>query len=92
MLQHSQFSWPQMQTIWYQCCACEQGNHIRFSNGLVEQIKIISAPGPDWEVINSLLEPNIAIRIDPDYLHIWHKLKHYEFKARQKRHITKVSS
>ena len=82
-LEASPFSWPEMQTIFYECCKCKTGNHLRFSNGLVEHIKIVSAPGPNWDVISEMSVPSIEIRIDPEYFHIWYESKHYDFCSRK---------
>ena len=81
-LENSLFSWPEMQTIWYKCTNCKQGNHIYFSDGEIGQIRMLGAPGPNWETINKERAPTINIRKDPKYLHIWYQGKHYEVKAR----------
>jgi len=81
-LEESPYSWPLLQSIWHICPNCKEGNHIRFVEEEVQIIKIISAPGPEWKLINKQREPNLAFRIDPEYLHIWYKEKHYEVKAK----------
>jgi hypothetical protein len=82
-LESSPFSWPELQTIWYVCKKCKEGNHIRFISGEIQLIEIISAPGPDWKTIQSQSDPSVSIRIDPGYLHVWLKNKHYEVIARE---------
>jgi hypothetical protein len=69
-LESSPFSWPQLQSIWYICEKCGEGNHIRFEPGEIQLIEIIEAPGPDWKIIQSQSEPSIFLRIDPKYLHV----------------------
>ncbi|MFK8068337.1 MAG: hypothetical protein AB8D52_08830 [Gammaproteobacteria bacterium] len=81
-IEGSVFSWPQRQTIWRVCLQCEQGNHIRFDNGLVQLITLQGSPGYEYDVISTINEPTISVRIDPSFLHIWFLGKHYEIKAR----------
>lgn len=85
ILQNSLFSLPQLNVVWYECEKCGHGNHFRFRNGDMEQIKVIGASGPDWEVINNIQEPSIDIRIDPDCLHIWYMKNDYKFTNRANR-------
>ncbi|MEZ5528430.1 MAG: hypothetical protein R3E57_00570 [Porticoccaceae bacterium] len=82
-LLNSPFSWPEMETIWHKCSKCGAGNHIRFTDGGYGQIKILGAPGPDWEQVSSFSESSISLRKDPGYLHVWLKGKHHEIKARE---------
>lgn len=79
-LEHSSDSWVLLQAIWYECIYCGTGNHIRFEKNKIQRISILGAPGPTWEVIEEIDE-DISLRNDPTYLHVWHKQKHYEFKA-----------
>jgi hypothetical protein len=81
-LENSPFSWPEMSTIWHECRKCGHGNHIRFESGRYSQIKMLGAPGPDWDSLNDFPEVSISIRQDPEYLHVWFKGKHYEIRAR----------
>ena len=81
-LLNSPFSWPEMETIWYECSKCRGGNHIRFTNDGYGQIKMLGAPGPNWEQVSNFSEPSIKFRADPGFLHIWFNGKHYEIGAR----------
>ena len=78
----SPFSWPQLQTIWHVCKNCNTGNHLRFVSGGVQLIDIIGAPGPEWEILQAEIAPDIDIRVDPSWLHIWLGKTHYEIPAR----------
>ena len=82
-IETSLFSWPKRKTIWYVCPQCEQGNHIRFDIGLAQLIKLQGAPGYEQEVVSSVNESTIEIRVDPEYLHIWYMGSHYEIKERE---------
>lgn len=82
-LLNSPFSWPEMATIWHKCSKCGVGNHIRFTNGGYGQIRILGAPGPNWQQVNNFVGSSITLRQDPGFLHIWLNGKHYEIEARQ---------
>jgi len=81
-LSNSAFSWPEMQTAWYVCPDCNKGNHIRFNSQKVELIKSVTNNGTSWETVHDYFEPSIDVRIDPTYLHVWFKGKHFEIKSR----------
>lgn len=81
-LQSAEFSWPEMRTFWYECIECHKGNHIRVSDGRYQQIEMIGAPGPEWEVKNTYSDKSISYRADEKYFHVWLYQKHYEIKAR----------
>ena len=49
--------------------------------GEAQIIKML-AQGPDWEVIARAKEPDITVRQDPEYLHVWLGNQHYEVPAR----------
>jgi hypothetical protein len=81
-IEASPFSWPQRKTIWYVCPQCEQGNHIRFDAGIAQLIMLQGSPGYEYDVVSTVSDPTIEIRIDPEFLHIWYLGKHYEIKER----------
>ncbi|MEH6544452.1 MAG: hypothetical protein V7721_10960 [Porticoccaceae bacterium] len=81
-IEASLFSWPQMKTIWYVCPQCEEGNHIRFDKGSVQLVQPQGSPGYEYDVISTIMEPTIEIRIDPKFLHIWYMGKHHEIRER----------
>ncbi len=82
ILHEAKYSWPQLQTIWFECNTCNSGNHIRIQNGLIQIIEILSAPGVEWEIIESKYLHGISFRIDPELLHIWYQNEHFEFKSK----------
>ena len=82
-LESAKYSWPNLRTYWYKCIDCNSGNHIKVSDGRYQQIEIIGAPGPEWEVINTFQEKSLIYRQDPSWLHIWVNEIHYEIKAKK---------
>ena len=81
-LEAAKFAWPKLRAFWYECVHCKSGNHIRVSDGRYQQIKIIGAPGPEWNVIKTFSEKSLSYRQDQSYFHIWLKEKHYEIRAK----------
>ena len=81
-LEKAKFSWPRLRTFWYSCIDCAGGNHIRISQGRYNQIKIIGAPGPEWEEINIFSENDLTYRQDEEFLHVWLNDNYYEIKAK----------
>lgn len=82
-LAKSLFSWPEMATIWFECGSCGKGNHIRFQKGGYGQIRMLGAPGPEWEQIVFFPCSSVHVRQDPSFLHVWVGEKHYEVAARE---------
>lgn len=78
----SPFSWPEMSAFWYECPACGKGNHINVREGGYALIRILGAPGPDWEQLAFFPCASIRVRQDPGFLHVWLGEKHYEVPAR----------
>ncbi len=76
------FSWPEMHTFWVSCPSCGAGMHLLASEGSLTQIKIISAPGPEWEEICAQPLQGLTVRADPGFLHVWAFGNHYEFPVR----------
>jgi hypothetical protein len=70
-LDHSPFSWPNLQAIWHPCPRCGTGNHIRFETDSIGIIEIIGAPGPTWEYLNRERRKGIQISSEPQYFHVW---------------------
>jgi hypothetical protein len=81
-IEASPFSWPQRKTIWHVCPQCEQGNHIRFDTGIAQLIKLQGSPGYEYDVVSTVNDSTIEIRIDPEFLHIWYMGKYHEIKER----------
>lgn len=52
-------------------------------DGYLTQIKIISAPGPDWEEISTQNINGLTVRADPSFLHVWAFGNYFEFPARE---------
>ena len=80
-IKESPFCWPEMQTFWYECPSCKEGNHVRVEEGKVFIIEV-TGTGPTWELMQSM-EMDIRFRIDPSYLHIWVGEQHYEVEAKK---------
>ena len=81
-IESSIFSWPERKTVWYVCPQCMQGNHIRFDTGMAQLIKPLGSPGYEYDVISTVRDSTIEIRIDSDFLHIWYMGMHHEIKER----------
>jgi len=82
LLELGKFCWPEMQTFWAACPTCDGGLHIQAREGSLVQIKIVSAPGPDWAEVSVERIQGLTVRADPGFLHIWAYGSHYEFGAR----------
>lgn len=82
LLELGRFSWPEMQTFWAACLTCGSGIHIQAREGSLVQVKIVSAPGPDWDELSAQPIQGLTVRADPCFLHIWAFGNHYEFGAR----------
>ena len=75
------FSWPDLSAFWFICPHCGGGSHFRAADHELSLIRVLG-PGPEWEIIETLLVPNLTVRIDPSFLHIWLSQAHFEFPAR----------
>lgn len=82
-VQASPYSWPQMQTFWYECPGCRTGNHIRVTKGLASIIEIIGAPGPTWEAVENCPTEGLDMSEDPGFLHVWIGGVHRAIPARK---------
>ncbi len=82
LLELGQFSWPEMQTFGAACSTCDSGLHIQAREGRLVQLKIVSAPGPDWDEVSAESIQGLTVRADPGFLHILAYGNHYEFGAR----------
>jgi hypothetical protein len=81
-LARGEFSWPEMCTFWLRCPSCEAGLHILAEDGCLTQIKLVSAPGPDWQDVFKQPIQKLTLRADPSFLHIWAFGRHYEYSAK----------
>ena len=81
-LKKAKYSWPKLRAFGYECADCNTSNHIRISDGRYQQIQIIGAPGPEWEVLNTNQDRNLSYRQDDNYFHVWLNDKHYEIKEK----------
>ena len=82
VLRHGTFSWPELSAFWFVCPHCNQGSHFRATDNELSRIRILAAPGPDWETIDTLSVADLTIRADPGFLHVWFNQAHFEFPAR----------
>jgi hypothetical protein len=82
-LEHGTVSWPELGAFWYTCPKCQRGAHIQARDNELSLIRILGAPGPDWEVVATIPAPGLTVRADPGYLHIWSNRNHFEFPAYQ---------
>jgi hypothetical protein len=46
-------------------------------NGL-SRIRILGAPGPDWDVVATWTVPGLSFRSDPGFLHVWLQQQRFE--------------
>jgi hypothetical protein len=81
-LERGEFSWPEMATFWVGCESCEMGMHFMAREGALVQIRIVAAPGPEWEEVTVQPAAGLTFRADPSFLHVWALGRHYEYGAR----------
>jgi len=82
-VQAAPYSWPRMQTFWYQCPGCGTGNHIRVTKSLASIIEITGAPGPTWETVENCPTEGLDMSEDPDFLQVWIGSNHRAIPARK---------
>ena len=78
-LERGTFSWPEMSTFWLLCSSCNTGSHLRATDGKLAQIRVIGAPGPEWEEVRAVDTPGLAVRLDPGFVHVWFQGAHHEY-------------
>ena len=83
ILEHSDFSWPELGWIYFKCPHCSEHTHIYLDNNIMATVNYLGAPGPNWNINKSIDVPNLVVRIDPKFLHVWNNEKHYEFAAKE---------
>jgi len=76
-----QYSYPQMEALGFICPTCNKASQIRIKGGTFQSIEVISAPGPEWVIHDSLRPNGFEYRIDPEWVHCWLGGRHYEFKS-----------
>jgi hypothetical protein len=82
VLGHASFSWPEMNAFWFVCPDCGVGSHMRVEQNELSRIRMLGAPGPDWEVVKTWRVPGLSFRVDPGFLHIWLGQQRFELPAR----------
>ena len=82
VLRHGTFSWSELSAFWFVCPHCDGGSHFRATDYELSRIRILGAPGPDWEIIDTLPVAGLTVRADPGFLHVWFNQTHFEFPAR----------
>ena len=75
-------SWPELNWAYFKCSTCKQSTHILLKKDKVATVNFIGAPGPDWKINESVSVPNLEVRVDPGFLHVWYKSQHYEYQAK----------
>ena len=83
ILEASTISWPELCWIYFKCTVCGEFTHIRITNGRMDTVNFLGAPGPDWEINSSMEIKDFRIRMDPGFAHAWLDGKHYEYEARK---------
>ena len=82
ILRHCDCSWPNQNWLYFSCPACNERSHVEVRDNRMATVRILGAPGPNWERIQSWGVPNLLTRSDPAFLHCWLDDIHYEFPAR----------
>ena len=67
-------SWPELNWAYFKCSTCEQSTHILLKKDKVATVNFIGAPGPDWEINESVSVPNLEVRVDPNGTYLSPKL------------------
>ena len=81
-LERGTFSWPEMSMFWLICSSCGIGSHIRAIDDKLVQIRVVGAPGPEWEEVRAVDAPGLSVRPDPGFLHVWFQGTHHEYPVR----------
>ena len=82
VLQHCDLSWPNQNWLYFACPTCNERSHVEVRDNRMATVRILGAPGPNWERIQSWGVPNLTTLADPAFLHCWLDDTHYEFPAR----------
>ncbi len=82
ILENSTESVVEASWIHFSCPNCYQVTPIELTSDRISSIKILGAPGPDWEYLEHADCPGLTIRLDPGFLHCWYGSEHYEFPNR----------
>ncbi len=82
ILAEATISWPELSWIYFCCHDCKKNYHVQVENGKMHSITFIGAPGPDYEINNTIVVENFTTRIDLGFVHCWLNKKHYEYPAR----------
>jgi len=83
LLEFCTISWPELNWLYFHCPNCKKYTHILVEQKRMSSVKFLGAPGPSWEIIKSICVPNLEIRMDPKFAHVWLNGKHYEFTAKE---------
>ena len=82
-IENSPYAWINLSAIWYECSNCKTGNHIKIMKDRAEIFEVLSAPGPEIEILQTAKFNGLDLRKDPKYLQVWYEKKHREIPSRK---------
>ena len=81
-LDEAEYSFPELNAVYYICGRCLSGLHLRFGKDSVQLIELVGAPGPHWKMLEAIHCSGTSVRSDPGVLHVWFDGNHYEAPAK----------
>ncbi|NCC21699.1 MAG: hypothetical protein EOM26_04455 [Alphaproteobacteria bacterium] len=81
ILKNATRSWPENRMVDFRCDKCGEETHVRLEDGYAEILAIVGAPGPATDTIETVSVPDLTIRADPGFLHVWFDGEHYAVPA-----------